>query len=119
LNNPNPAKEEYDATGEGRRFIERIKSICSNTSKIHFKFDEPTDPRYGYVPPRRPTSEYIKYGLIVLDKPPGPTSHEVVAWVKRLLGLKRAGHGGTLEPPIPGVEGGGGIPRLLEYSPWP
>jgi tRNA U55 pseudouridine synthase TruB len=32
-----------------------------------------------------------------VDKPSGPSSHEVVAWVKRMLRLKHAGHGGTLE----------------------
>ncbi|MEM1864334.1 MAG: hypothetical protein QXN10_05490 [Desulfurococcaceae archaeon] len=33
-----------------------------------------------------------------LDKPPGPTSHEVVAWIKRMFNVSKAGHGGTLEP---------------------
>jgi len=47
--------------------------------------------------------EYIKYGLIVVDKQAGPTSHEIVAWVKRLLELDRAGHGGTLDPKVTGV----------------
>jgi len=32
-----------------------------------------------------------------LDKPPGPSSHEVTAWVRKILGVKKAGHGGTLE----------------------
>jgi tRNA U55 pseudouridine synthase TruB len=32
-----------------------------------------------------------------LDKPAGPTSHEVAAWVKRILMLQAVGHGGTLE----------------------
>ncbi|MCE4611906.1 MAG: tRNA pseudouridine synthase A [Desulfurococcales archaeon] len=111
--------EEYDATAEGLKFIEKIKSICGNERKIHFKVEEPTDPKYGHIPWRRPLDKYIQYGLIVLDKPPGPTSHEVVAWVKKMLGLKRAGHGGTLEPPYPSRAGGGVILRLPEYSPWP
>ncbi len=51
----------------------------------------------------RPLEEYIKYGLIVVDKQAGPTSHEIVAWVKRLLELDRAGHGGTLDPKVTGV----------------
>jgi len=38
-----------------------------------------------------------KYGVINLDKPAGPTSHEVAAWVKRILNLQQVGHGGTLE----------------------
>ena len=40
---------------------------------------------------------------MLLDKPPGPTSHEAVAWAKRLLGVERAGHSGTLDPPVSGV----------------
>jgi H/ACA ribonucleoprotein complex subunit 4 len=42
-------------------------------------------------------------GIINLDKPRGPTSHEIVAWVKRILNLKRGGHGGTLDPAVSGV----------------
>jgi H/ACA ribonucleoprotein complex subunit 4 len=45
----------------------------------------------------------LEYGLIPLDKPRGPTSHEVVAWTKRLLGVERAGHSGTLDPPVSGL----------------
>ena len=58
---------------------------------------EDTDPKYGYVPTERPVDIYIKKGLIILDKPPGPTSHEVVAWIKRMFNIDKAGHGGTLE----------------------
>jgi len=56
-----------------------------------------TDPDYGHKPEDRPAEEYIRYGLINLDKPAGPTSHEVAAWVKRILKLEHVGHGGTLE----------------------
>lgn len=42
-------------------------------------------------------------GIIVLAKPPGPTSHDVVAIVRRLTGVRRVGHGGTLDPFAAGV----------------
>jgi tRNA pseudouridine55 synthase len=42
-------------------------------------------------------------GLLVLDKPEGPTSHDVVARVRRLLGESRVGHTGTLDPLASGV----------------
>jgi tRNA pseudouridine55 synthase len=42
-------------------------------------------------------------GLIVADKPPGWTSHDVVARVRRLAGTKRVGHAGTLDPMATGV----------------
>jgi H/ACA ribonucleoprotein complex subunit 4 len=61
------------------------------------KAEDRTDPRYGHKPEERPPEEYIRYGVINLDKPAGPTSHEVAAWVKRILNLQRVGHGGTLE----------------------
>lgn len=63
------------------------------------KFEETTNPSYGCRPEDRPIQLRIKYGLINLDKPPGPSSHEVVAWIKRMMKLSHAGHGGTLETP--------------------
>jgi len=42
-------------------------------------------------------------GLFVIDKPGGPTSHDVVQRVRRLLGTRRVGHGGTLDPDATGV----------------
>jgi H/ACA ribonucleoprotein complex subunit 4 len=65
--------------------------------------EEETDPSYGWKPNERPIEVLLDYGLVVLDKPRGPTSHEVVAWVRKLLGEERAGHSGTLDPPVSGV----------------
>jgi tRNA pseudouridine55 synthase len=42
-------------------------------------------------------------GILVIDKPIGPTSHDVVALVRRLSATKRVGHGGTLDPFASGV----------------
>jgi H/ACA ribonucleoprotein complex subunit 4 len=70
---------------------------------VHIRAEEETDPNLGCPPEERALNEYIKYGIIVVDKPPRPTSHEIVAWVKRLLELDRAGHGGTLDPNVTGV----------------
>ena len=42
-------------------------------------------------------------GLLVIDKPVGPTSHDVVARVRRILGERRIGHTGTLDPLATGV----------------
>ncbi|MGD2201348.1 MAG: RNA-guided pseudouridylation complex pseudouridine synthase subunit Cbf5 [Candidatus Bathyarchaeota archaeon] len=64
---------------------------------------EEMNPSLGTPPAERPLQEHIKYGILVLDKQAGPTSHEVVAWVKRILELDRAGHGGTLDPKVTGV----------------
>ena len=67
------------------------------------KAEEEENPEHGVPPESRPIMDYIKYGMLIIDKPPGPTSHEVVAWIKRLLELDRAGHGGTLDPKVTGV----------------
>jgi H/ACA ribonucleoprotein complex subunit 4 len=45
----------------------------------------------------------LNNGFINLDKPAGPTSHQVVAWVKEILEIDKAGHGGTLDPAVTGV----------------
>jgi len=71
--------------------------------KLLVKAEEETDARYGCKPNERPIQDYIKFGVINLDKPAGPSSHEVTAWAKRLLSLERAGHGGTLDPKVTGV----------------
>ena len=47
--------------------------------------------------------QLLDYGLIPLDKTDGPTSHEVVAWIRRILNVKKAGHSGTLDPPATGL----------------
>jgi H/ACA ribonucleoprotein complex subunit 4 len=65
--------------------------------------EEPTDPSHGSAPSSRPIRTLLEYGLIPLDKPRGPTSHEVVAWTKKLLGAEKAGHSGTLDPPVSGL----------------
>ena len=68
------------------------------------KAEEETDFKYGCVPEERiPLSNYMNYGIVNLDKPSGPTSHEVVTWVKKILHLDKTGHGGTLDPKVTGV----------------
>lgn len=62
------------------------------------KSHDVTDVKHGSDPSKRSIGEHISKGVINLDKPAGPTSHEVVAWVKRIFGIEKAGHGGTLEP---------------------
>src|SRR4051794_31590974 len=56
-------------------------------------------------------------GLIVVDKPAGMTSHDVVARIRRLARTRRVGHGGTLDPMATGVLviGVNRATRLLTY----
>ncbi|MGH2638240.1 MAG: RNA-guided pseudouridylation complex pseudouridine synthase subunit Cbf5 [Rhabdochlamydiaceae bacterium] len=74
----------------------------SDTNLEVLREDE-TNPKYGSKPEERPIAEYLRNGFIVLDKPQGPTSHEVVAWVRKMLGQERAGHSGTLDPMVSGI----------------
>ena len=73
------------------------------------KNEDSTNPKYGCKPSERPAKQYIRYGTINLDKTAGPTSHEVAAWVKKILKLETIGHGGTLDPKVTGV-----LPITLE-----
>ena len=67
-----------------------------------------TDPKYGCAPEVRSIREHIERGMVIIDKPAGPTSHEVVAWVKDILRINKAAHTGTLDPKVTGV-----LPVLL------
>jgi H/ACA ribonucleoprotein complex subunit 4 len=67
-----------------------------------------TDPSFGLPPEGRSLEMHLRLGAINLDKPSGPTSHEVVAWVKRILDVPKAGHSGTLDPKVTGI-----LPILL------
>ena len=62
-----------------------------------------TNPEYGVYYDKRSVENLLEYGLILVDKPPGPTSHEVVAWTKRILHIPKIGHSGTLDPQVSGV----------------
>ena len=62
-----------------------------------------TSPDFGCKPEDREINDYISHGVINLDKPSGPTSHEIDSWVKRILNLEKSGHGGTLDPKVTGI----------------
>lgn len=66
-------------------------------------YEENRDEAVGQTPSDRTIEDLLQAGLINLDKPAGPTSHEVVATVKQILGIKKAGHSGTLDPNVSGI----------------
>ena len=67
-----------------------------------------TNSAYGVAPEKRSLKMHMSLGAINLDKTSGPTSHEVAAWVKRILEVEKAGHSGTLDPKVTGI-----LPVLL------
>ena len=64
---------------------------------------EVPDSKHGKRPEDRSIEERIRLGVAIVDKPAGPTSHQVSAWVRDMFGVPKAGHSGTLDPRVTGV----------------
>src|SRR3989344_4583803 len=64
---------------------------------------EKTSSLHGKPPAERTIEEHIQNGIVNLDKPAGPTSFQTVEFVKSILGIKKAGHAGTLDPGVSGI----------------
>jgi H/ACA ribonucleoprotein complex subunit 4 len=62
-----------------------------------------TDPKHGKKPEDRTIDEVLAAGVVPLDKPSGPSSHQVAAWLRNALEIDGVGHGGTLDPNVTGV----------------
>ncbi len=58
---------------------------------------------WGKTLAEKTVGDLLPYSLIVIDKPCGPSSHEVAAYVKKMTGVGKAGHSGTLDPEVSGV----------------
>jgi len=71
--------------------------LLKNFSELNIKSSHYTPLDKGFNPEKRPLQEYLNYGVINLDKPANPSSHEIVAWIKKLLKVEKTGHSGTLE----------------------
>ncbi|WAR27781.1 DKC1-like protein [Mya arenaria] len=76
--------------------------LLKNFDKLNIKTGKYTPIPSGCSPLKRPILEYVKSGFINLDKAANPSSHEVVAWVKRILRVEKTGHSGTLDPKVTG-----------------
>lgn len=60
--------------------------------------DAKTSPEHGTIPGERTIEQLLESCFILLDKSPGPSSHQVSAWARDMMGLEKLGHGGTLDP---------------------
>ena len=75
------------------------------TPKNHDIFiKKPATGVWGKAPQERTPEELLHYGIINLDKPKGPTSHQTADLVKTIVGIQKAGHSGTLDPNVTGVQ---------------
>src|SRR2546428_439045 len=63
---------------------------------------EVPDSRDGAGPEGRPIGERVRLGVAIVDKPAGPPSHQVSAWVRDMFAVPKAGVSGTLDPRVTG-----------------
>ncbi|CAI7910208.1 unnamed protein product [Closterium sp. NIES-54] len=90
---PEPTKRDVMDTSEW-------PLLLKNYDKLNVRTGHYTPIPMGHTPLKRPISDYVRYGVINLDKPVNPSSHEVVAWIKRILRVDKTGHSGTLDPKV-------------------
>ena len=83
-------------------FYFRWPLLLKNYDQLHVRTSHYTPIPCGMSPLKRSLQEYMHYGVINLDKPANPSSHEVVAWIKRMLRVEKTGHSGTLDPKVTG-----------------
>ncbi|KAJ6012955.1 hypothetical protein N7522_003310 [Penicillium canescens] len=76
--------------------------LLKNYEKLLVRTGHFTPIPAGSSPLSRDLKSYISSGVINLDKPSNPSSHEVVAWMKRILRSEKTGHSGTLDPKVTG-----------------
>eukprot|EP01053_Blabericola_migrator_P013342 Blabericola_migrator_1__13341@NODE_940_length_5959_cov_113_267312_g652_i0_p2_GENE_NODE_940_length_5959_cov_113_267312_g652_i0NODE_940_length_5959_cov_113_267312_g652_i0_p2_ORF_typecomplete_len474_score88_80DKCLD/PF08068_12/2_5e30DKCLD/PF08068_12/1_4e04DKCLD/PF08068_12/35TruB_N/PF01509_18/3_5e22PUA/PF01472_20/5e18TruB_C_2/PF16198_5/1_6e15UPF0113/PF03657_13/0_00029DUF2271/PF10029_9/0_22Med19/PF10278_9/0_21RNA_polI_A34/PF08208_11/5_4_NODE_940_length_5959_cov_113_267312_g652_i045025923 len=76
--------------------------LLKNYDKLNVRTGHYTPLPFGCSPLNRPIGEHLAAGVINLDKPANPSSHEVVSWVKRILKVEKTGHSGTLDPKVTG-----------------
>jgi len=72
-------------------------------AKMLVRDKAPLELKAGKRPSERSIEELLDAGMIIMDKPQGPTSHQATAWVREILHTEKIGHGGTLDPKVSGV----------------
>ena len=76
--------------------------LLKNFDRLNVRTNHYTPLPHGASPLKRDLHNYVRSGFINLDKPANPSSHEVVAWIKRILRVEKTGHSGTLDPKVTG-----------------
>ncbi|KAG8807482.1 centromere/microtubule-binding protein cbf5, partial [Serendipita sp. 399] len=76
--------------------------LLKNYDKLLVRTSHFTPIPVGCSPLKRDIHSYVRSGVINLDKPSNPSSHEVVAWMRRILKVNKTGHSGTLDPKVTG-----------------
>merc|ERR1712226_1116055 len=76
--------------------------LLKNFDKMNVLTNSFHQSTHGCTPLQRDIKSYVKSGCINLDKPSNPSSHEIVAWLKKILRVDKTGHSGTLDPKVTG-----------------
>merc|ERR1712226_816337 len=76
--------------------------LLKNFDKLNVRTNHYTPLPFGSSPLKRDLSNYVKSGFLNIDKPSNPSSHEIGAWLKRILRVEKTGHSGTLDPKVTG-----------------
>merc|ERR1712070_1266368 len=76
--------------------------LLKDYDKLNIRTGHYTPIPQGCSPLKRNIYDYVRSGVINLDKPSNPSSHEVVAWIRRILKVGKTGHSGTLDPKVTG-----------------
>ncbi|CAK7342710.1 unnamed protein product [Dovyalis caffra] len=103
----NPTDTDKDFMIKPQNFTPTIDTsqwpiLLKNYDRLNVRTGHYTPLPSGHSPLKRPLADYIRYGIMNLDKPANPSSHEVVAWIKRILRVEKTGHSGTLDPKVTG-----------------
>ena len=81
-----------------------MNQFNSNSNNERFVLNEEDDlVDFGSRPYDRTIPELLNNGIIFVDKQSGPTSHQIVSWVRSMLNQSKAGHSGTLDPQVTGL----------------
>lgn len=71
--------------------------------KVLIKKLSEINPEWGCDPFKRDIKTHLDFGIANVDKPSGPSSHQISAYVKQILKVEKTGHSGTLDPKVTGV----------------
>lgn len=71
--------------------------------KILIRKQVETSSKFGCNPEQRLVKDLFDYGIVNINKPDGPTSHQISDYVKKILEVSKTGHSGTLDPRVTGV----------------
>lgn len=101
------AQQDQDFAIQPEKSIVKLETsewplLLKNFEKLNVRSNHFTPLPFGCSPLKRDITEYVKSGYVNLDKPVNPSSHEVVAWIKRILKVEKTGHSGTLDPKVSG-----------------